>query len=74
MNWLKDKKYRTLEGVESASNLTAKEKEILRGINKRNYSSVYVPSKTDLHFLEQCYGTKFSESLYYHAYTLVNHI
>lgn len=57
MNWLKDTKYRTLKGVESDNNLTPEQKKILEGIHKRNLSfTVDGPSRTDLSFLDQCYG------------------
>lgn len=56
MEWLKDEKYRTLEGVEDDTRLTEHQKIVLKGINKRNHSFVPCPSATDLHFLEQCYS------------------
>ena len=65
VNWLKDVKHRTLAGVESDSNLTKEEKEILRGIHQRNNSlNMKGPSATDLNFLEQCYGWLIEFVLY----------
>ena len=57
MNWLEDENHRTLEGVKGDDNLTEEDKKILEGIHKRNKSfRVDGPSKSDLEFLQKCYG------------------
>ena len=59
VNWLKDKKHWTLEGVKADKNLTpgSKEMKVLEGIHKRNRSfRVDGPSKLDQEFLQKCYG------------------
>ena len=64
MKWLKDEKQRTLQGVESDKKLTEKQKEILRGILKRNNKHVDRPSRADLELLKKHYG-----NIYVHTHT-----
>ena len=65
VNWLKKKKHRTLEGVESDHFLKKKEKEVLRGIHKRNGSFALSPSKTDYQLLQKCYSKYMNGSAHY---------
>ena len=56
MAWLKNPEHRNRKKVESDKNLTKEQREILKGIHKRNCRNVDRPSAQDLDFLQQLYG------------------
>ena len=59
MNWLKNAKHRTLQGVVTDRRLTNEEKKILTGIHKRHLKMADRPSVGDYTILERSYGKLF---------------